>query len=206
MSSLVTCARLGERRVDRGLVAERPRVALVARRAVVNRGAPVFSASTGVDDRRQHFVVDVDQFGGVLGLVGRFGDDQRDAVADVADLALRQYRMRRLLHRLAVGAGDQPSARQSVDAGQVVAGEDRDDAGRGLRLGGVDAADLRMRVRRAQEIGVRVMLRVDVVGVLAGAGEKTIVFLAADRLADAVQIAGTHRSISSSPARPASPP
>src|SRR6185437_3023028 len=62
-----------------------------------------------------------------------------------------------------------------------------------LRLGRIDDAYARMRVRRAQEISMRVVLWIDVIGILAGAGEKTIVFLAADRLAHAVQIAGAHR-------------
>ena len=65
---------LGERGVDRRLVAERPRVALVARRAVVDLRRARLQRVDAVDDRGQHVVVDVDQLGGVLRLVGRLGD------------------------------------------------------------------------------------------------------------------------------------
>ncbi len=70
--------RLGERRVDRRLVAERPRVALVARRRVVDLRRARLQRVDAVDDRGQHVVVDVDQLGRVLRLVERLGDDQRD--------------------------------------------------------------------------------------------------------------------------------
>ena len=60
---------LRERRVDRRLVAERPRVALVAGRLVVDLRRAGLQRIGRVDDRRQHFVVDFDQLGGVLRLV-----------------------------------------------------------------------------------------------------------------------------------------
>ena len=137
----------GECRVNRGLVAQRPGVALVAGRAVVDLRRTGFQCIDGVDYRRQDFVIDVDQLGGVLRLVGRFRNHQSDAIADIADLALRQHRMRRLLHRLPVGAGNQPATWQTVDAGQVGAGVDSDDPGRRLRLGRVDLANLCVRMR-----------------------------------------------------------
>ena len=112
--------RLGERGVDRRLVAKRPRVALVAWRAVMELRRARLQCVDDVDHRGQHFVVDVDQLGRILRLVGRLGDHEGDRVADVTDLALRKHRMRRLVHRLAVGAGDEPAAGESIDAGQVV--------------------------------------------------------------------------------------
>src|SRR5208283_1855371 len=39
---------------------------------------------------------------------------------------------------------------------------------------------------------MRVMRRIDVVGVLAGAGEESVILLAPDRLTDAVEIARAH--------------
>ena len=98
--------------------------------------------------------------------------------------------MRRLVHRLAVGAGDEPAARQAVDAGQVGAGEDGDDARRRLRLRGVDRADRRVRVRRAQEVRMRLPRHRHVVGVLARARQEARVFLAQHRLADHAGKAG----------------
>ena len=82
----------GERGVDRRLVADRPLVAHVARRVVVNRRVRLRRLRR-IDDRRQHLVIDFDQLGGVLRLLQRLGDDDRDLVADVAHLALRQQRM-----------------------------------------------------------------------------------------------------------------
>ena len=84
--------RLGERRVDRRLVAERPRVALVARRLVVDLRRARLQRVDAVHDRGQHLVVDLDQLGGVLRLVARLGDHQRDLIADVAHLALAPAR------------------------------------------------------------------------------------------------------------------
>ena len=118
----------------------------------------------------------------------RLGDDQRDLVADVAHLALRQHRMRRLLHRRAVLAVDQPAAGQAADlgVGQVGAGEDVDDAGRLLRRVELDRADARVRMRRAQEHAVGLARQHDVVGVLAVAGEEAPVLAPAQALADRV--------------------
>src|SRR5205085_1137614 len=53
--------------------------------------------------------------------------------------------------------------------------EDRDDAGRGLRLAYVDRADARMGMRRAQEGRMRLPRPADVVGVAAGAGDEALV-------------------------------
>ena len=43
----------------------------------------------------KNVVIDLDQFGGVAGLLDGVGDDEGDGVADVADGALGQHRMRR---------------------------------------------------------------------------------------------------------------
>ena len=59
-----------------------PEVSLVfvpdLRRAVLDRFA-------GGSDRRERFVIDHDQFGGVLCLVGGIGDNEGDAITDAAD-------------------------------------------------------------------------------------------------------------------------
>ncbi len=49
-----------------------------------------------VDDRGQRFVVDVDELGRVLRERASRGDDERDRIADEADLALGERRARRL--------------------------------------------------------------------------------------------------------------
>ena len=59
------------------------------------------SDSSGVfvlDDRWEGLEVEHDEVGGVLGDVAVDGDDQRDGIADEADLALGQRRLRGLGH------------------------------------------------------------------------------------------------------------
>src|SRR5262249_41630282 len=129
---------------------------------------------------------------GVLRLLGRLRDDERDGIADVAHLALRQHGMGRFLHRLPVRTGDQPAARQAIHARHVDTGVDRDDARRALRFARVDLADSGVGVRRAQEVRVGVMRWIDVVGVLSGPGEKAHVLLALHRLADEIHLVRTH--------------
>ena len=81
----------GEGGIDRGLVAGLVEERLVARvlvphRRRVRRRAPlrrVMTAGSG-----SYSIVD--QLGGVLCLVQRLGDDERDRVADIADAILRQ--------------------------------------------------------------------------------------------------------------------
>ena len=65
----------------------------------------------------------------------------------------------------------------TLSADDVGAGEDRDDARRLQRRGSVDLVDRRMRVRRAQEIGVGLARTIDVVDVVALAGDEADVFL-----------------------------
>ena len=105
--------RLLERTVDRRLVTQRPHVARVVRRDVVHDRGARLARIGRVDDRRQQFVIDFDQLGGILGLIERLGDDHGDLVADVAHLALREQRVLGLLHRLGVDVGDEPAARQA---------------------------------------------------------------------------------------------
>ena len=95
--------------------------------------------------------------------------------------------MRARLHRRAVLRGDRHATDQAADlvGGDILAGEDRHDAGGGVGLPDVDRVDRRMRVRRTQEIGVSLARTVDVVDVFALAGDETNVFLALDGSAEA---------------------
>ena len=54
-----------------------------------------------VDERRQRLVVDLDDVGGILGQVAGLGHDERDWIADEADLALGERRAGRVRHLLA---------------------------------------------------------------------------------------------------------
>ena len=96
---------------------------------------------------------------------------ERDLVADVQRLVDRDDRVRRLLHRRAVLAVDQPAAGQAADLrfGQVGAIEHRQHAGGGECRRLVDAFDARMGVRAANEHDVRETRHPDVVEVAAPA-------------------------------------
>ncbi len=94
--------RPGERRIDRGEVAEVPVVAEIARRLVAHLWRPRAQRRGRVGDGGLLDIVDPDQFGGVAGLRRRLGDDHRDRVADMADPVDCQHRVRRLGHRRAV--------------------------------------------------------------------------------------------------------
>ena len=178
----------GEGRIGRGLVAEMPVVDGVvrARRHGFAPGRRL-AALAVIDDRRQHAVVDHDLLRRVPRLRVGVGDDDGDVVADIAHLALRERGMGARLHRRAVLGMDHPAADEAADlvGRDVVAGEDRDHARRLQRRRRVDLVDRRMRVRRAQEIGVGLAGTVDVVDVMALAGDEADVFLALDGGADA---------------------
>jgi hypothetical protein len=176
--------RLGERRIGRRFVAERPDVAGIVGRGLMNRARR--SGFRGIGDGGKNLVVDFDQLGRVARLRGALGDHHGNPLADVAHLALCERREGRLLHRLAVHIGDQPAAGQAADfrRRKVGAGVDGEDpVGRARFLGG-NLSDGGVRVRRAQERGVRLARQRDVVGELPGAGEEAVVFLALDARAD----------------------
>ena len=170
--------------VDSGLVAKGPCVAVVPRCALVNLCRAGRKRVYAVDDRGKRVVVDVDELRGVLRLMRCLGDDESDHIPHETNLALREHRVRRFLHRRAVGARDEPPTRQAVDAREIVAREDRDHAGGRFRTRRVDATNRRVRVRRTEEERVRRVRHDHVIRVLASAGEKATVFLPADRLAD----------------------
>ena len=175
--------------IDAVFFAERPAKAIVVGRCFVQRRAFAAGRIGHVHHGRQHVVVDFDFLGRVLGLLHRIGHDHRDLIADVAGLADRQHRVRRLLHRLAVAAGDQPAAWEpghlAVDVG---AGEDAAHPGHGFGRGGVDALDAGVRVRRTQEHRVALRGQQHVVGVAAGAGQKPVVLAPQHGFADVRQV------------------
>ncbi len=176
--------RLGKRAVDRRLVAQRPDVTGVVRRRFMNRRRAF--GFYRVDDCRQDFVIHLDELGGIPRLGERFGDHHRDALADVPHLALRERRVRRLLHRLAVDVGDQPAAGQPAHLRrrQIGARIDRKHC-RGLFcLVHRNLLDPGVRVGRSHERRVRLARQGDIVGVHAGAGEEAVILLALDPRAD----------------------
>ena len=165
-------------------VADVPLINDVVRRDLVDlRG---FLRGGEIGNRRQHAVIDLDLFCRVARLRQRVRDHHRDRVADIADLAVRERRMRRHLHRRTVLGMNHPAADQIADlvGGEIGTGEDRQYARhRGGRFS-VDRFDRGVGVRRADEERVTLAGPVDVVGVVALTGNEAVIFLAAHGGAD----------------------
>ena len=177
----------GERRVRRSFVAEMP---IVDACCSARRHEPRATGIRGrldVNHRRQHGVVNLDLFPRVARLRVSLGDDDGDVVADIAHLALGERGMGARFHWRAVLRIDHDAADEAADlvGRDVVAGEDRNDARRFQRRGRVDLVDCRMGVRRAQKIGMGLARTIDVVDVVALAGDEADVFRAFDGGANA---------------------
>ena len=175
--------RLFEGRIHRAGIADRPGVAEVIGRLAVHRSLAA-RCGFGVTHNRQRLVIHLDEARSRLGLRPGFGDHQGDLLAGIAHGAFGEHRMLRLLHRTAIGRLDQPAAGQATDSCEVLAGEHGQHARCGARRCGIDRADLRVRVRAAQEAGVALVRQRNVVGVLSSAGEEAVVLFALDRAAD----------------------
>ena len=173
-----------ERRLGRLRIAEVPLIDGVARRDLVDLRARLRLGRIG--HRRQRLVVDLDLLGGVLGLRQRLGEDDGDRIADMVRLAMGDRRMRRILHLRAVLGRDHPAANETADlvGGKLGAGEHREHARHRRRRLAVDAPDLGVGMRRAQEVGLALAGTVDVVGVVALAGDEALVLFAAHRRTD----------------------
>ena len=102
---------LRKRGVGGVLVPDRPGEADVVGRHVVERRCVLFDGVDRAHHSRQDVVIDLDHLGGILRLRDAFRDDHGDRIPDVTHLTLREHGMRRLLHRLSIRAGDQPTAR-----------------------------------------------------------------------------------------------
>jgi hypothetical protein len=131
-----------------------------------------------VGHRRQRLVVDLDQLGGVAGGLAGGRHDGGDGLADEARLAdgeaeVAQVRPRRR-GDLEEGIGQQRD---------LVPGQRAEHAGVLERLRDVDRAELRVRVRRADEVDVAHVVPPDVVHEHALALDEPLVLLAWNALA-----------------------
>jgi hypothetical protein len=172
-----------ERGFDRASIAEVPLIDRIVRRDVVNVRRARLLRGRGIGHRRQDVIVDHDFFGSVARLRECLCDHDRERIADMADLAVRQRRMRRHFHRRAVFGVDHPAADQIADlvGGKFGAGEDREHARRlGCRRD-VDRLDRGVGVRGSEKISVGLAGPVDVIGVMTGPGDEAAVFFAAHR-------------------------
>ncbi len=147
------------------------------RRASVDRAARV-------DDRRQRVVVDAHAFGGVLRLGERLRHHHRHRIADVPHAIGGENRAWRVgpLAAVLVGHRDEAWNEAETVGLRVGAGQHGEHAGHPRRLGGVDAGDARVRVRRPDDRRVRGMGEMHVVGIAARALQQRGVFDAGDGL------------------------
>ena len=112
----------------------------------------------------QRLVFDCDEFERLLRGVGIGGRDRGDRVPVVIDRVARHDVVRQVARIDEVLADLQQA---SLDVGKVTAGDDRLDVGRGLRGGGVDGLDARVRMRAAQHFRMQQAGQTDV-GPVAG--------------------------------------
>ena len=141
--------------------------------------------------RRQRLVVDDDKFGGVLGRGDAGGDDDGDDLAHLARGVGRHAEMRRVVGFRAVRVGQKDfrrmvrpdRMRNGVQAVRqhVRPGQHREHAGCGARHAGVDRADQRVRMWRAQHDRIGLPGQVQVVAVAPAAGEQAEVLSSANR-------------------------
>ncbi len=164
-----------ERPVD---LAERERALVgdVRPQRLVHERRALLARRERVEHDGQLLVVDLDQVAGVLGDVAVLGDHGRDGLAVVAHLLDRD-------HVLDDRAGAERRQRRRV-LGDVLAGDDANDAGQRLGRRRVDRDDLRVRVRAAHDRRVRHAGQLDVVEVAALAAQEARVLDAVDALAE----------------------
>ena len=179
MRFLTTTSRLLEGGLRLGGVADLPAKRHVVRRDLVDLRRALLSGPLGGGHRRQRLPVHRNQIGGVVGGVLALRDHHRDRIAHVAGGLAGQRRVRRDLQ-----LGQEPAAGQRVDPGHVLAGEDGDHARMRLGLGDVDAADLRVGVRAPHERGIGHAGQLEVVGVVALAGDEAGVLAPLDARAE----------------------
>ncbi len=164
----------GETGVARRLVAGLVQEAEVVRHLVPDRRCARRQRGRRVGDRGQDLVVDLDELGGVLRLVQRLRDDGGDGIAHVLDASHRQRPVGRHEAGAAVGTLARHARGEVAEAGldHVLAGEDAEHARRLERHGGVDPADARGGVGRAQHVEMGLARQVDVVGVAPEAAQE----------------------------------
>ena len=125
----------------------------------------------------QRRVFDLDAFGGVLGEITAVGYDQRDRLAHVAYALVRE---RPLIDRRL-----ERDEERIAELAHVLAGEDRPHALLRQRRAHIDAYDLGVRMRGADDVrGERSRRHRQIVGVTPAARQQRRVFLAQQRSAE----------------------
>ena len=167
--------------VGRRCIADRPIATEIAWDILIELRCAGHHCRDDFGHRRQNAVMDVNALGSVASGFDAISDDHRHRIADVAHLALRQQRVRRLLHRRAVLPRDAPGAWHAIKLvlRDVLAGEDRSNAGARQRLDLFDRDDFCMSVGRAQEYGMKLVRQHNVMDIAPATGEEAPIFASA---------------------------
>ena len=180
---------LGEGRIRRRLVANMPIVTNIGRDIIMHRRRAERLGLMHIRRRRQHVVIDDNGLGSIARLRPAGRHHQRHRIAHKAHLALGQHRVRRLGHGRAILVVDLPATGHAADliGRHILAGENRNHPRHGPRSGEVERPDPRMRMRAAQKPGIGLARAIDIIGVMAAAGEETQIFLASHAGANALK-------------------
>ena len=135
------------------LVRHQPFERGVARRIRPELRRPRGDRLFDIDDRRKLIVFDRDQLGGVHRGFARIAHHHGDAFTDMQDAIGSEHRPERANELRAVAAAQFRMPAHVADVGgfHILAGQHRDNAGRGARTRGVDRANARAGMRRAHE-------------------------------------------------------
>jgi hypothetical protein len=135
-----------------------------------------FHRRVEVDHRRELLVRDLHEVGGLLRGGAALGDHHRDQIADMHRF-FRQHRAERHRHLDAATAHDRRVARDAADAGglHVGGGQHRQHARRFTRLVRLHRHDAGMRMRRAHEGGIGLVLQARIVHETAAAADEGVV-------------------------------
>ena len=170
---------------------------------VLEQERGVLRRRVAVGDRRQRLDVDLDQPERVLGDAGSVGEHDRQRLADVTHLAVRDHG---LPERLEVRQWLQPHGDARHALAHVCGGDHEMHAGEPARPRNVDRADAAVGDGAAQDRRVQHALARDVVDVLPAPAQEAEIFQALDRAADE-RVDRSHgrclvRSVARSLARP----
>ena len=120
-------------------------------------------------NRRQRFVIDLDQLGRVLGEVGGPGEHGGHRFADIARAVPREHVLAVGLEGLDLAVGAEVDGR---DVGDVGVGPNRVHPLHRQRGGGIDGPDLRVGVRRADDPHVDLAREIDIAGEAPAPGDQ----------------------------------
>jgi hypothetical protein len=133
----------------------------------------------GVDDRFERFVLDLHQFGGIIGQARRFRNYRGYRLSLVADLFTAIGVVANLL-----SLGPAPISMKGCVWAATSLPVIVHTTPATLRSRCIDADDAGVRIRRAHEAEIRHFAKLDVVGELAPAAQQPVFFFARKRSAD----------------------